>query len=1034
MRGPRLVVDLIEGRDPGDGERRDGDVRQDVRRLHQTVITGISAGEGEAKEADGLAVADILVSKRGCDGRGIHGDGVIGEARDCAAREGRGVRAVVGLVLGRDARDRPGQRRDGQRTDDGGRTGEVAAADRQGADDGGRIITDAQIAADAGGGVRRPEREVDRTASSILILEEVTRAADHVQSREDLAARGEVLDTADGESWCRAVGGRPIAGADEELAGRDDREVAADIVHRVILGAQAGSLEDARIDSCRLHRGVAARDDQRATHHRVGVRPDEAGVADTVEVRAIGTRNEFSVRIRGDGQRRLGDGRRQAARLDQGVVRSPRAREAVARDRDRLVGGRVGITEDRQGGAGDDRGIPGAGNRRDHGRTCEARAHRRIIDATHRRHARDRHGERGDAGRGGLAGTEDIIAREAGTIGQLDRASRHQVRAGDVLRIEISREGLAESFGADEAHERQSTRGRGRAFVDLIVRGQRRRDRLRRDRKGARDVAERIIRSSLAAGRQHIATRMAGTLTVASIGGRAGEDRVRVAVEETGIAHASAARVGVAVIGLGRGRDVHGQGGGRHAERGRVAGGLGEDVIRTDEAEAGAGEGVRAHVAGQRGVSRESQRASDGSRQGVAVTKTRDRTREGRFRGAVGARRSLSDDGQRGRRDRHATINELGEDVIRRGEGARSRCIGIGAYWAGGQGGGDAAGGTGDAGRGEVFTVYETGERRRESRIGRAVFARGVCAREGQGDLVDGQRTGGEVNGVISRGESARREGVAAGVNRTLASASETDGATEYSRGLVVAEARIGQRGSSAESLTVVSLDRIARGDGQRRRGHGQRHRVGDVLREDIVTRGRGEAGNVDAILPHPARGGGVGGEDEGAGGGGRERFAILEAGDGRGEGRVGRTVFTRSRRRGDSQGRRGDGESAIHPAGEDVVACGIVAGVRDERVSADRAGRCGRAGRAAGSRDTGGSEGLAVDEAGERRGEGRIGVTIESGSVFGDHGQRRLIHGQRARCIAEDVITAGETGKRERIGARIDRTLGRTAVGQRAS
>ena len=865
-------------------------------------------------------------------------------------------------------------------------------------------------------------------------MEGVARAADRGQSREDLAARRQVFDTADAERGRRAVGGRSVGGADEELAGRDDREITADVIHRVILGAQAGGLKDAGIGTCRLRRGVATRDDQRAAQHCGGVGADETGEADTVEVRPIGGREELSIRVGEDIEGRLGDGRRQAARLDQGVIGSPRAGQAVTGHGDRLVRGGVGIAEDRQGGTGDDRGIPGAADRRDHGRSREGCAHRGIIDAIHRCHAHDRHGERGDAGRGGLAGREDIISREAGAIGQLDRAGGHLVRAGDILGVESGGEGPSQRLGADEAHERQRSGGRGRAIIDLIVRGQRRRDRLRRDREGARNVAERIISSGLAAGRQHIAARMAGALARAGIGGGAGEDRVRVTVEEPGIAHAGAAREGVAVVGLGRGRDVHRQGGGRHGERGRVADGLGEDVIGADEAEAGAREAIGAHVTGQRGVGRESQRAGDGGRQGVAIAETGDRTREGRFSGAVGACGGLRDEGQGRGRDRHAAVDELREGVIGRVEGTRGRGVGVGAHRAAGQGGGDAAGGAGDAGGDEVLAVHETGEGRGEGRIGRAVFARRVGADERQGGLIHGQRAGGETDDVIIGGQTARREGVGTGVDRALAGAGEADGAREHGRGLVVTEARIGQRGPADEGLAVVRLGRIARGDGQGRRGDGQRRGVRDVLGENIVARGGGEAGDIDTILPHPARGGGVRGEDEGAGGGGGEGLAILEAGHGRGEGRVGRAVFTRSRGSRQGQRRRGDGEATVHSTGEDVVVRGISAGVRDQRIGADRTGRRGRGGHATDARDAGGRQGFAVHEARERGGEGRIGITVETRRVLGDHGQRRLVDGQRARDVGEDVVAAGETRKSEGIGARVDRALGRAAVSQRAA
>ena len=440
--------------------------------------------------------------------------------------------------------------------------------------------------------------------------------------------------------------------------------------------------------------------------------------------------------------------------------------------------------------------------------------------------------------------------------------------------------------------ERQRTRGRRRTIIGLIVRGERRRERLRRDREGTRDEAERVIGSGLASSREDIVARMASPLARASIDGRTGNHRGRVTIQEAGIAHAGAARIGVAVVRLGRGSDAHRQGGRRHAQRGRIAGGLREDVIGADEAQAGAREAIGAHVAAQRGVGRESQRAGDGGRQGVAITQARDRTCEGRFSGAVGARGGLRDDGQRRRRDRHATIDELGEGVIRRGIGARGRRIGIGAYRTGRQGGGNTPGRARDTGRDGILTVHEAAEGRGEGGIGRAVFARGVIARQGQGSLVDGQRTGSEVQRIVCGGKSARRDGVAAGVDRALAVTGEANGAAEHGDRLVVTEAGIAQRGPTDEGLAIVGLGRVARGDGQGRRGDGQRRRVGGILREDIVARRGSESGDVDAILPHPAGGGGVGREDEGAGGGGHEALAVLEAGHGRGEGRISRAVF----------------------------------------------------------------------------------------------------------------------------------------------
>ena len=233
------------------------------------------------------------------------------------------------------------------------------------------------------------------------------------------------------------------------------------------------------------------------------------------------------------------------------------------------------------------------------------------------------------------------------------------------------------------------------------------------------------------------------------------------------------------------------------------------------------------------------------------------------------------------------------EGVIRRGIGTSGRRVGIGTHRTGRQGGGNAASGARDSGGDEVLAVHETGERGGVGRIGGAVFARRIRTREGQGGLVDGQRTGGVTQRVISCGQAARGNGVGASVDRALAGAGEADGAAEHSRGLVITETGIARRGPTSEGLTIIGLGGVARGDGQGRRTDGERRRVGDVLREDIVARRGSEPGDVDAILPHSAGGGGVGRKDEGSRGGGREAFTILEAGHGRGEGRIGGTVFT---------------------------------------------------------------------------------------------------------------------------------------------
>ena len=276
----------MEGRDASDGERWNRDVRLDVCRLDETVVGGVRTAEREAEEADRLAVTDILVGEGGSDRRAIDADRIVGKARDRTAREGRGVRAVVGLVLGRDAGNRAGERGDREGADHRGRTIEVTARDRERSRRGG-IITDAQITAGTIDGVGRAEGEGHRTSGTVRILEGVTRAADRRQAGEDLAVRGEVFDTADIERGRRSVGGCSVGSADEELAGWDNGVISGDVVHRVILGAQAGSLQDARIVTCQLHQGITTRDDERTTDHRGGVRPDEASEADTVEVRGI---------------------------------------------------------------------------------------------------------------------------------------------------------------------------------------------------------------------------------------------------------------------------------------------------------------------------------------------------------------------------------------------------------------------------------------------------------------------------------------------------------------------------------------------------------------------------------------------------------------------------------------------------------------------------------------------------------------------------------------------------------------------------
>ena len=252
----------------------------------------------------------------------------------------------------------------------------------------------------------------------------------------------------------------------------------------------------------------------------------------------------------------------------------------------------------------------------------------------------------------------------------------------------------------------------------------------------------------------------------------------------------------------------------------------------------------------------------------------------------------MRDDGQGRRRDCDAAIDELGEGVIRGSIRARGRGVGIGAHRTGRQGGGNAASGARDSGGDEVLAVHETGERGGVGRIGGAVFARRIRTREGQGGLVDGQRTGGEVQRVVCGGKTARCDGVAAGVDRALAVPGEGERASQDIRGLVVTEATEDKTATASEGRAVVGLGGVARGDGQACRTDGERRRIGGILCEDVVTRGGSEPGDVDAILPHSAGGGDVGRKDEGSRGGGREAFTILEAGHGRGEGRIGGTVF----------------------------------------------------------------------------------------------------------------------------------------------
>ena len=487
-RRPRAVVDLMQGRDARDREGRDGDVGLDVRRLDETVVRRICPGQGEAEEADHLTATDVLVGERGRDARAIHADGIVGEAGDDAAGEGSGVGAIVVLILGGDARDRPGERRHRQRADHGRGTAEVATTHCE-RSRGRAIVTDAQVAADAVHRIGRTECEVHRAASTVRVLEGVTRAPDGRQAGEYLTAVGQVFDAGDIERRGRSVGGRPVGGAYEELAGRDDGVIARDIVHRVILCAQAAGLEYAGVDARGLRARVGTGDRQTATHDRGGIRADEAGEADAVVVGGVGRGDELGVGVSQDVQRGLGDGRGETdGRLERVIGRTDPG-QGVTGDGDGLANGRIGVGEGGQGRADHDRRVAGAGDRGDDGGPAQGRPTGGVVDTVDGGDAGDDDGKRRDPGGRGLSWGEDVIARTPGAIRELDGGDGDEVGLGDVLGVEGGHEGGAQRLPAHQALQGQRTGRGGRTVIGLIRRDQGGGQRLRGDGQRPGDEA-----------------------------------------------------------------------------------------------------------------------------------------------------------------------------------------------------------------------------------------------------------------------------------------------------------------------------------------------------------------------------------------------------------------------------------------------------------------------------------------------------------------------------------------------------------------
>ena len=243
-----------------------------------------------------------------------------------------------------------------------------------------------------------------------------------------------------------------------------------------------------------------------------------------------------------------------------------------------------------------------------------------------------------------------------------------------------------------------------------------------------------------------------------------------------------------------------------------------------------------------------------------------------------------------------------------------------------------------------------------------------------------------------------------------MARTREGERAGQVGGGIGVAEAGKGHAVPARVGETIVSLAGGEGRDRQRGRGHREGGGIAGGLGKDVIAVVRDETVARDVIAADIAGDRGGRGEGQASRRGGGEALAVHEAGDRTREGRVGQTVLAgggigRERQRG-----RGDRQAAVGDTGDFVVVRSVTGSARDDGVVADVAGGDRDGSRTTGAGDTGASQSLAVHEAREGRGEGRVSRTVSTRGIRGDHSEGSLVHREGGRHVGDRVVRAGET------------------------
>ena len=211
------------------------------------VVGRIGSGQGVAGSSHALTVGGHLVREAGDDaGRG-DGDRIPGEGGDYSAGNGGGVVTVVGLVGGRESGDLDRERGHVQRAGDHRGTREVRAGDdERGRIDAEAVSAHAQVAANTEERVGRDDREGHgAVAAQDAVVEGVGHA--HAGERYESGGAVKVLDALDTRVRGGAVDHGLIGDAYQDSVGRDDGEIARDVVHRVVLGRETRSRQDSGV-------------------------------------------------------------------------------------------------------------------------------------------------------------------------------------------------------------------------------------------------------------------------------------------------------------------------------------------------------------------------------------------------------------------------------------------------------------------------------------------------------------------------------------------------------------------------------------------------------------------------------------------------------------------------------------------------------------------------------------------------------------------------------------------------------------------